>query len=221
VEIGSIKMAGLIRHNDPSTEEALKNLGVSYKVISREELMSGDLSQYQTILVDHRGYVLIPELVENNERLLDFARNGGNLVVFYQRAGEFNPEAGYPQLAPYPLHLSSRRISVEETPLRILLPNHPLLQWPNRIDSSDFEGWVQERGLYYPDHWDSRYQALLSSNDPGEPPLDGGLVAAGIGKGTYVYTSYVWYRQWKELNNGAFRMLANLLNFRSGNHAGL
>ncbi|HEY3128977.1 MAG TPA: PIG-L family deacetylase [Acidobacteriota bacterium] len=216
LRLGRTGKIGLLRHTDSSTEEALKNLGVSYQIITRDQLLSGDLSQYQTILVDHRAYVLIPELVENNERLLNYARNGGNLVVFYQRAGEFNTENGFPQLAPYPLHVSSKRVTVEEAPVRILLPEHALLHRPNTIAPSDFEGWVQERGLYFPDKWDSRYQALLSTNDPGEGPLSGGLLAASVGKGTYVYTSYVWYRQWKELNNGAFRMLANLLSFGNG-----
>ncbi len=213
LQLGPTGKVGLLRHADSSTEEALKNLGVAYQIITRGELLSGNLSQYKTILVDHRAYVLIPELVENNERLLDYARNGGNLVVFHQRAGEFNTESGFPQLAPYPLHVSSKRVTVEEAPVRILLPDHALLRKPNVIAPPDFEGWVQERGLYFPDKWDSRYQALLSTNDPGEEPLNGGLLAASVGKGTYVYTSYVWYRQWKELNNGAFRMLANLVRF--------
>ncbi|HEV8131251.1 MAG TPA: PIG-L family deacetylase [Acidobacteriota bacterium] len=212
--IETVGKVGLIRHTDSSTEEALKNLGISYKVITADELAGGDLSQYRTILVDHRSYVLVPGLVKSNGRLIDFARNGGNLVVFYQRAGEFNTDAGYPQLAPYPLHISSKRVTVEDTPVRILLPSHPLLQTPNIIGPGDFENWVQERGLYYPDKWDSRYQALLSSHDPDEEPLNGGLLVAPVGKGTYIYTSYVWYRQWRELNNGAFRVLANFLSFK-------
>ncbi|MBI4455935.1 MAG: PIG-L family deacetylase [Acidobacteria bacterium] len=214
LQVPSVRKVGLLRHADASTEEALRNLGVPYQIISHDELLlSGDLSQYQTILVDHRSYVLIPDLIGNNDRLLEFARNGGNLVVFYQRAGEFNTEAGYPQLSPYPLHLSSQRVSVEEASVKVLLPDHPLLRQPNQIQLEDFDHWVQERGLYYPDQWDERYQALLSCHDPGEGPLDGGLLVASIGKGAYIYTSYVWYRQWKELNNGAFRMLANLLSY--------
>jgi hypothetical protein len=204
----------LIRHSDATTEEALQNLGLQYRVLGPEDLQSGDLSQFDAILVDHRAYVLIPWLVENNDKLLTYARNGGHLIVFYQRAGEFNTEAGYPALAPYPLHLSSRRISVEEAPVKILIPDHPLLRRPNEIEPVDFENWVQERGLYYPDKWDSRYAALLSSNDPGEEPLNGGLLVASTGKGTYIYTSYVWYRQWKELHDGAFQMLANMLGYK-------
>ncbi|MBI2822551.1 MAG: PIG-L family deacetylase [Acidobacteria bacterium] len=209
----SVGEVGLVRHSDASTEEALRNLGVPYQVIGQDELLTGDLTRYQTILVDHRSYVLVPELVENNDRLMDFARNGGTLVVFYQRAAEFNVAAGYPQLTPYPLRVSSMRVSVEEAPVRFLVPDHPLLRQPNEVGPAEFAGWVQERGLYYPDQWDTRYQALLSCNDPGEQPLDGGLLVAPVGKGAYIYTTYVWYRQWKELSNGAFRMLANLLSY--------
>jgi hypothetical protein len=170
------------------------------------------LGQYDTIVIDIRAYLVRKDLRRNNGRLLDYVREGGNLVVMYHKVWEWNPEHGNPQYAPYPLHLSRDRITDERAPITPLVPDHPLLSWPNRLGEADWEGWVQERGLYFPGEWDDAYQELLSAHDPGEEPLVGGYLVSRYGKGTYVYTSYVWYRQLRALHPGGFRAFANMLS---------
>src|SRR3989454_3003755 len=115
-------------------------------------------------------------------------------------------------LAPFHLRLSRDRVTDEHAPVTILAPEHPVLTTPNRITAADFEGWVQERGLYFPDQWDERFTAILASGDAGEAPLKGGLLAARHGTGYFVYTSLAWFRQLPEAVPGAYRLFANLVS---------
>jgi hypothetical protein len=114
-------------------------------------------------------------------------------------------------LGPYPFTVSGDRVSVEEAPVRFLAPENPVLNFPNRISQDDFKGWIQERGLYFSDKWDSHYTAILASNDPGEPSRDGGLLLAQYGKGYYVFTGYAFFRQLPGGVPGAYRLFANLI----------
>jgi LmbE family N-acetylglucosaminyl deacetylase len=197
---------GVIRSQDNTMESAARTLGVDCVPVSDEELRGGSLSRYTTIVVDIRAYLLRDALRENNARLLEYVRSGGNLVVMYQRAQEWKPE-----YAPFPFEISGRRVCVEEAPIHILSPAHPLLVAPNPIGESDWAGWIQERGLYFPAGVPGVYSRLLSSGDPDEPQLDTGYIVAPYGRGSYIYTCYVWYRQLKEGNPGAFRCFANML----------
>jgi hypothetical protein len=140
---------------------------------------------------------------------------GGTLIVFYHKDNEWNPnpDRGRPQLAPYPIILSDDRVTEEIAPIRFLEPRHPLLNYPNKITSADFNNWIQERGLYYPKEWDPHYDALFASNDTGEQPLRGGLLVTRHGRGNYIYTSMVWYRQLAAGVPGAYRMFANLISY--------
>ncbi|HMK39761.1 MAG TPA: hypothetical protein VK569_10495, partial [Bacteroidota bacterium] len=199
---------GIIRSQDNTLESAAGALGVDCSLVSDEELRSGDLARYSTIVVDIRAYLLRDTLGAHNARLLDYVRSGGNLVVMYQREREWKPE-----YAPYPFQLSGRRVCVEEAPIRVLAPSHPLLNAPNRIGEADWQGWIQERGLYFPAGVPGNYARLLSSADPDERQLDTGYLVAPYGKGSYIYTCYVWYRQLKEGNPGAFRCFANMLSY--------
>ena len=199
---------GIIRSQDNTIESAARTLGVDYALVSDAELSSGSLAHYTTIVVDIRAYLLRDTLREHNSRLLDYVRSGGNLVVMYQREREWKPE-----YAPFPFQLSGRRVCVEEAPIRVLAPSHPLLNIPNRIGESDWLGWIQERGLYFPSGVPGNYTRLISSADPDEPQLDSGYLEAPYGKGSYIYTCYVWYRQLKEGNSGAFRCFANMLSY--------
>jgi LmbE family N-acetylglucosaminyl deacetylase len=199
---------GIIRSQDNTIEAAAGTLGVNYALVSDAELRSGSLAQYTTIVVDIRAYLLRDALRENNSRLLDYVRSGGNLVVMYQRGAEWKPE-----YAPFPFQVSGRRVCVEEAPIRVLSPAHPLLNLPNRIGESDWQGWIQERGVYFPSNVPGDYIRLISSADPDEPQLDTGYLEARYGKGSYIYTCYVWYRQLKEGNSGAFRCFANMLSY--------
>ena len=199
---------GIIRSQDNTIESATGRLGVDYALVSDAELRSGSLAHYTTIVVDIRAYLLRDTLREHNSRLLDYVRSGGNLVVMYQRQQEWKPE-----YAPFPFQVTGKRVCVEEAPIRILAPSHPLLNAPNRIGEPDWQGWIQERGAYYPSNVPGEYTRLLSSADPDEPQLDTGYLEAPYGRGSYIYTCYVWYRQLKEGNSGAFRCFANMLSY--------
>jgi hypothetical protein len=203
----------------PSFDETLKNslaaLGVEAKELSVEDIQKTSLTGYNTIIIDNRGYEAHPELIAANSRLLEFVNAGGTLIVFYHKSNEWNPDPNRnrPQLAPYKIVLGDDRVTDETAPVRFLLPRHALLNVPNRITQADFANWIQERGLYYPKEWDPHYSALLSTNDPGEAPLTGGLLVAPYGKGAYIYTSMVWYRQLRAGVPGAYRMFANMISY--------
>jgi LmbE family N-acetylglucosaminyl deacetylase len=199
---------GIIRSQDNTIESAAATLGTDCTLVSDAELRSGSLARYTTIVVDIRAYLLRDTLREYNSRLLDYVRGGGNLVVMYQREREWKPE-----YAPFPFQVSGKRVCVEEAPIRVLAPAHPLLNQPNRIGESDWQEWIQERGLYFPSGVPGNYARLISSADPDEPQLDTGYLESPYGRGSYIYTCYVWYRQLKEGNSGAFRCFANMLSF--------
>jgi hypothetical protein len=141
-------------------------------------------------------------------KLLEYVQNGGTLIVQYNTSGGLVT----PNLGPYPLKLSRDRVTVEEAPITFLRPEHPVLNTPNTITKKDFEGWVQERGLYFPGEWSPEYQAILATNDPGEKPLEGGLLVAKYGKGHYIYTGYAWFRQLPAGVPGAYRLFTNMLS---------
>ena len=201
---------GIIRSYDRTIEAAVGELGLAYTLLDDKEIEQGNLSRYSTIVIDIRAYLVRDALKKFNARLLEYVREGGNLVVMYQRDQEWKPE-----YAPYPLSITRQRVTVEEAPVTLLVPDHPLLNEPNKITPRDWTGWKQERGLYFPGDVARQYTELLSCNDPDEPPLTTGYLVASYGKGSYIYTSYVWYRQLKEVNPGAFRCFANMLSYRA------
>jgi hypothetical protein len=200
---------------DQTLEHSLTALGVKSKALTIDEIKTADLSVYDTIIIDNRGYEAHPELIGVNARLLAFVEAGGTLIVFYHTDNEWNPDEkkGRPQLAPFPIILDDERITDETAPITFLQPRHPLLNSPNKITEADFANWIQERGLYYPKQWDAHYTTLFSSNDPGEPPLTSGLLVAQYGKGNYIYTSMVWYRELRAGVPGAYRMFANMISY--------
>ncbi len=179
------------------------------KLISPEELAHADLSRYATIVLGIRAYDTREDVRKNNQRLLDYVQNGGTLVVQYNSSmADFN--AG--RYTPYPAQLSRARVSVEEAPVTILAPDNPIFHFPNQITGRDFDGWVQERGLYFMDKWDSHYQPLLAGADPGETPQEGGLLLTHYGKGIYIYTGYSFFRELPNGVPGAVRLFVNLLS---------
>jgi LmbE family N-acetylglucosaminyl deacetylase len=207
---------GYIRGFDFSLPNALNVLGVESKELSVDEVKTSDLQKFSTIIVDNRVYESQPELIAVNQKLLDYANAGGTLIVFYHKSNEWNPDPRRnrpQQLAPYKLILGDERVTDENAPITFLDPEHPLLNVPNKMGQEDFVGWIQERGLYYPKEWDPQYHALLQSNDPGEAPLKGGLLVADYGRGHYIYTSMVWYRELRGGVPGAYRMLANMISY--------
>jgi LmbE family N-acetylglucosaminyl deacetylase len=210
---------GYLPSFDQTLETSLKALGVKATRLTVPEIAAGDLSVYNTIVIDNRGYEAHQDLIPANDRLLKYVEAGGTLIVFYHKDNEWNPDArkGRPQLAPYPIILDDQRVTEENAAVRLLQPRHRLLNYPNKITAADFKSWIQERGLYYPREWDPHYTALFSSNDPDEKPLNGGLLVAPYGKGNYIYTSMVWYRQLRAGVPGGYRMFANMISYgRSG-----
>jgi len=209
------RKVGYIPSSDQTLQRALAALGVDSKELTMDDVAKADLSIFHTIVIDNRGYQAHPELVANNSRLLKFVEDGGTLVVFYHRTNEWNPDErrNRPQLAPYPIIIDDDRVTDEEAPITFLQPRNPLLNFPNKITQKDFAGWIQERGLYFPKEWDPKYTAVLATNDKGEPPLRGGLLVAPYGRGNYIYTSFVWYRQLRAGLPGGYRMFANLISY--------
>jgi hypothetical protein len=192
--------------------EALQQLGAEIRVLSDQDLAMGDLAGFSAIVTGIRAYNVNHALRSNNSRLLAYVRNGGTLIVQYCR-----PEGSRPfAYAPFPFVISGRdRITVEGSPVSIIAPANPIFASPNRITSEDFEGWVQELGLYFAADWDSRYTPLLSGADPGEPQLRGGMLVADYGKGHYIYTAYAWFRQLPAGVAGAYRIFANMLSLQA------
>lgn len=193
--------------------EALRQLGVNVRLLTPEDLASGDLSQYDTIVIGVRAYRTRPDLVANNGRLLEYVRAGGNLVVQYHQPGDnWNPRT----LPPYYLKIGSPsfnwRVTDENSPVEYLQPDHPLLNRPNRITADDWKGWVKDRGLYFAAEWAPEYTPLLAMNDPGEPPHKGILLTAQYGKGRYTFTSLILYYQLEQRVPGAYRIFANLIS---------
>ena len=187
----------------------LKQIGMKVSLIPPDQLASEDLSQCQTIVLGIRAYDTQKDLAANNKKLLDFVYNGGTLVGQYETGvADFNKG----KFAPYPAQLSRARVSVEEAPVETLAPEDGVFHYPNQISKRDFDGWVQERGLYFMDQWDSNFKPLLASNDPGEAPQKGGLLRARYGKGTYIYTGYAFFRQLPAGVPGAIRLYVNLLS---------
>jgi LmbE family N-acetylglucosaminyl deacetylase len=186
----------------------LEQMGVEVTLLSAGEISKTKLDAYGTIVLGIRAYDTETELVANNPKLLDYVFRGGTLVVQYNAAvNDFNQA----HLTPYPAELSRDRVSVEQAPVEILAPADSVFHSPNEIGLRDFDGWVQERGLYFWSRWDNHFQPLLASHDPGEAPQKGGLLRASYGKGTYLYTGYAFFRQLPAGVPGAIRLYANLL----------
>lgn len=191
----------------------LKQVGMDVSLIPTEKLASEDLSRYGTIVLGIRAYDTQKDVIANNKKLLDYVAAGGTLVVQYETGvGDFN--SGH--VTPYPAQLSRARVSVEESPVEILAPDDTVFHYPNQITQKDFDGWVQERGLYFMDQWDDHFKPLLSCHDPGEQPQKGGLLRAQYGKGTYIYAAYAFFRQLPAGVPGAIRLYVNLLSARGG-----
>jgi len=191
--------------------DVLKSLGLNVNIISPEELKSGDLAKYSTIVLGIRPYEAREDLRQNNPRLLDYVKNGGTLMVQYiYQTDQFNEG----KFAPFPMTISRNnrdRVTVEEAPVEILDPQNAVFNSPNKITQKDFDGWVQERALYCPTEWDSHYTPLLSSHDPGDPAEKGGLLMAKYGKGTYIFNAWAFFRQLPAGVAGAIRLYVNLL----------
>lgn len=198
---------GYIMGTGDTVPAALAELGLRTHLLNASELANSDLSQYNAILIGIRAYSNRPDLIANNNRLLNYVHDGGTLIVQYQR-GDFNNEGPY----PFTLSDNAEKVVEETDPVVLTTPDSPLFQSPNRITSADFNNWVEERGHSFMTTWDSSYQALTETHDPGQDPQRGGLLYAKYGKGLYIYCAYALYRQFPAAVPGAYRILANLVS---------
>jgi LmbE family N-acetylglucosaminyl deacetylase len=207
VRVGYIEGAG------DGVPDALDRLGVDWADLRPADLANGDLDRFDVIITGIRAYELRPDLVDANRRLHDWARRGGTLIVQYNQYAALQND-----YAPWPVTIARPhgRVTNENAPVRILEPGHPVFNAPNRIGPDDWEGWVQERGLYFLDSWDGPLTPLLAMSDPGEPPLTGALLVAPLGEGTWVYSGLALFRQLPEGVPGAYRLLANLISLGAG-----
>ena len=195
--------------NDAAIPDSLRRLGVDVEMIDANALAFGDLSRFDAIVAGMRAYELRSDVVASNSRLLDYAAGGGTLVVLDQRPAIW--DALKP--APFPATMGpGPRVTDENAAVNYADPASPLLNFPNKIEPHDFDGWVQERGLYFWEKWDAQYHTVLSMHDPGEKDVMGSLVWTRTGKGTYIYTGLSFSRQLPEGNAGAFRLFVNLLS---------
>jgi LmbE family N-acetylglucosaminyl deacetylase len=196
---------GYVMGTGDMVPEAIEALGITPHLLSAQELASGDLKQWNVIVIGIRAYTARPELAAAEPRLEEFVERGGTLVVEYQ-------SSTFPAPLPVTMGRMPERVVDEQAPVKLLDAANPLLAWPNRITAADFSGWFEERGHGFPDSWDAGYTALTETADPGQDPQRGGLLVMHRGEGTYIYVAYALYRQLPELVPGAYRLLANLLS---------
>ncbi len=191
--------------------QALRRMGCQVVVLDDKDMQPEVLQTFDAVVLGIRAYNTRETLKRHQPLLFEYARNGGTLVMQYNNSFDLVT----PQVAPLPLRLSRIRVTDETAEMRILQPDHQALTTPNTITVRDFDGWVQERGLYFPDRWDAAFTPLLACHDPGEPPAEGALLVAPYGKGHVVYTSLAFFRQFPAGVPGAYRLFANLISLKS------
>jgi hypothetical protein len=216
VELPELRSVGYVRGASDRVPDILLELGVPLELVPAEALATTDLSRFDVVVVGSRAYEVEPALGRATGRLLEWVRNGGTLLVQYQQYqfvdGGFAP-AGLTIERPH------GRATDEAAPLRVLAPDHPVLARPNRIRPEDWQGWVQERGLYFAARWEEPFVPLLALRDPGEEEQSGALLVAEMGEGVYVYTGLAFFRQLPAGVPGAVRLFANLLALGGGGGA--
>ncbi|TAK44551.1 MAG: LmbE family protein [Saprospiraceae bacterium] len=194
--------------------ESLRQTGYTVDVLDpdghRDDINVQNLLGYDAVVIGVRAYNTVERLQFDQPKLMEYVKEGGTLIVQYNTNGDL--VLPMEEMAPYKLHLSRDRVTVEDAEVRFLAPDHELLNYPNKITEKDFEGWMQERGLYFADEWGDEFTPVLSCNDPGEPPCNGGLLVANYGKGHYIYTGYSWFRELPAGVPGAFRIFANMIS---------
>lgn len=198
---------GYIMGSGDDGPEAIRQIGAPVELLDETRVREGDFQDFSTIVLGVRAYETRPDLQAASAQLLDFARSGGTVIVQYNR-GPLG------SLAPWEMTVGrgSPRVSDETAPVRVLEPDAPVFTIPNRIVEADFDGWVQERGLYFASDWDERYTPLLELNDVGEEPRHGSMLATSVGDGVFVYAALSFFRQWASQVPGAYRLFANLIS---------
>ncbi|MFN4083735.1 MAG: PIG-L family deacetylase [Bacteroidia bacterium] len=203
------KLIGYVNGPGDGVAECLKQLGYKVFEITDEFWKTGDLKLFDAVVVGVRAYNTSEVLNKQKQLILDYLKNGGNVVVQYQTNNFFGPLNQ--NIGPYPFKISRNRITDENAEVNLLVPEHPAFNKPNKITSKDFENWVQERSIYHATAWDNNFTPLISMADPNEKPDEGGLIVCKYGKGNYVYTGLSFFRQLPAANTGALKLLVNLI----------
>jgi LmbE family N-acetylglucosaminyl deacetylase len=203
---------GYINGAGDEIPESLKQIGYNVVNIEPSTIQEGSLAKFDAIVVGIRAYNVVDELKFKQRYLLDYVKEGGNLIIQYNTAGRNGLDME--NLAPYPLSISRDRVTDETSKVKILASTHSLVNYPNKITQNDFNGWVQERGLYFPDQWSKEFTPILSMNDEGEAALNGSLLVAPYGKGNYIYTGLSFFRELPAGVTGAYRLFANMLSVK-------
>ncbi|MEM1257928.1 MAG: PIG-L family deacetylase, partial [Bacteroidota bacterium] len=186
--------------------ESLSQIGYNVDILDITDIEKGGLEKYDGIVLGIRAYNVLEELKYKQGILLDYVKKGGNMIVQYNTAGRWRTQ--FENIAPYPITISRDRVTDENAEVEILADNHPLMNYPNKIGSKDFEGWVQERGLYFPNKWDENFTPILSMADKGEKPKQGSLLVAQYGDGNYIYTGLSFFRELPAGVPGAYKLFA-------------
>ncbi len=190
--------------------ESLEQIGYNVHIIDPVDIESGSLDKYDAVVTGIRAYNVLDNLKFKQRFLFDYVENGGNLIIQYNTAGRWAPQ--YKEIAPYPLTLSRDRVTDENAEVEIIANNHPLVNFPNQITEKDFDGWVTERGLYFPKEWDAAFTPVFSMKDEGESATEGSLLVAPYGKGYYIYTGLSFFRELPAGVPGAYKIFANMLS---------
>jgi len=191
-----------------SVADCLKEMGYSVEQLNDSDLDTNKLKTFDAVIIGVRAFNVRSGLAPHLPALFDYVNSGGTVIAQYNRPDGLKATP----LAPFDLHLSGDRVTDETAPITFLAPDHPVLNTPNKITAADFDGWIQERGIYFPNQWDSAFTPILACNDPGESPLKGSLLVAHYGKGYFVYTGLVFFRELPAGVPGAYRLFANLIS---------
>ena len=192
--------------------ESLSQIGYDVDLLKMDAIKPEKLQNYDGIVLGIRAYNVVDDLKYKQDILLTYVKNGGNMIVQYNTAGRWRSQ--FKNIAPYPLTISRDRVADENALVEILEKNHPLVNHPNKIEPKDFEGWVQERGLYFPNEWDTKFTPILSMADEGESPKKGSLLVASYGNGHYIYTGLSFFRELPAGVPGAYKLFANMLSLK-------
>lgn len=204
------KNLGYIMGSGDDIPKYLEQVGYKVHLLSDDELHHIDLSRFDAVITGIRAYNTRDILKHVQKRLMEYVKNGGCMVVQYNTHRGLKTD----QIGPYPITLQWLRTTEEDAPVTMLAPQHPLLNTPNKITASDFDSWVQERGLYFAGKWDPKYTAVLACSDKGEQPLKGGMLAAAYGKGSFVFTGYSFFRQLPAGVSGALKLFVNMISMK-------
>lgn len=203
---------GLVKSYDNTTENTLKAFDIKFDTLSSQMLASSDLKKYSVIILDIRAYLYRKDLAKHNNRILDFVKGGGNVICLYQKTMEWNGN----DYAPYPIYITTQRVTEEDAPVKMLMPDDWLFNRPNHIGSGDWSGWVQERNIYLPSGdtvlTSPKYKRMLAMSDEDDSVPPTSLLWAEYGAGTYTYCSLALYRQLKIFNEGALKLFLNMVS---------